>query len=424
MKRKVLKNEQKEVVRICNGKTVDSNFIQESKAILLFYGDLVRSHGTATYLSSFLKYMGRIWKDTDSLFFQVHLANADSYLKESGLSKLSEAPLIKLYHYIPKIIWRFYELLYCYLKICKCLFRRVNNGSTTVFVCGEALLPVVLLCKIMGYKSVYVKMGIIEEFKYTTNRLAIFKYLIIRQLEKKFLHRFQTISVVSEGMRKYLQQNYGISPVIVAVFPCAVDQEGFGYRPDSRLEIRRDLGLEDRIIFVYSGICAPWQCIHETIACFKLLKDFDERAFFLILSPDKELFRQYLLCLDSEDYCLLSVDHSLMDRYLSAADCGFLIRKLSIINRVASPLKFSEYLMCGLPIIIGPEVGDFSNIIQNEGIGAVIDPDQPEEWKDLLSPLLKQVSNDGDSLKNICYHLAFNRFSWQRIYQGLEKLRD
>jgi glycosyltransferase involved in cell wall biosynthesis len=396
----------------------------ESKAIFLFYGDVIKNHRTAVYLSSFLKYLSHIWKDTDTLFFQVYLSHGDSCLKESELPKLSEAPLIKLYPYIPKIIWRFYELLYCYLKICKYLFRRVDNSITTVFVCGEALLPVILLCKIRGYKSVYVKMGIIEEFKYKTNRLAGLKYLIIRLLEKELLHRFETITVVSEGMRKYLQKKYGISPVHVAVLPCAVDQEVFGYRPDSRLEIRRDLRLEDRIVFVYSGIWAPWQCIQETIACFKLLKEFDERAFLLILSPDRELFHQYLSCLDSEDYRVLSVEHSFMDRYLSSADCGFLIRKRSIINRVASPLKFSEYLMCGLPIIIGPEVGDFSKMIQDEGLGVVIDPDRPEEWKNQVLPFLKQVSNDGKSLKNSCYHLAFNRFSWQRISQGLTLLES
>jgi glycosyltransferase involved in cell wall biosynthesis len=276
----------------------------------------------------------------------------------------------------------------------------------------------------MGYKSVYVKIGIIEEFKHSSNRWSGLKYLILRQLEKKFLHRFGAITVVSEGMRKYLERNYGIPPARMAVLPCVADQDTFGYRPDSRLEIRRDLGLEDRIVFVYSGICAPWQCIPEAIACFKLIKDFDERAFFLILSPDRELFLQYLSCLDPEDYCVLSVEHSLMDRYLSSADCGFLIRKRDIINRVASPLKFSEYLICGLPVIIGPEVGDFSNMIQKEGIGAVIDPDHPEGWKNRLSPLLKQISNNGKDLKNSCYQLALNRFCWESVSHRLELLES
>ncbi|MGA1864926.1 MAG: glycosyltransferase, partial [bacterium] len=385
---------------------------------------VIKSHGTAVYLSYFLKYMGQIWKETETQFFQVHFSNTDSCPEETALPEFSKAPFIKLYPYIPRIIWRFYELLFCYLKICKCLFQRINENSTTVFVCGEALLPVVLLCNIMGYKSVFVKMGIIEEFKYSSNWLSGLKYLVLRQLEKRLMQRFGAITVVSEGMRKYLERNYSIPPIRMAVLPCAADQDTFGYRPDSRLEIRRDLGLEDRIVFVYSGICAPWQCIRETIACFKLIKDFDDRAFLLVLSPDRELFKQYLSCLDSEDYRVLSVEHTLMDRYLSSADCGFLIRKSDIINRVACPLKFSEYLMCGLPVIIGPKVGDFSKIIQKEGIGAVIDPDHPEGWKNRLSPLLKQISNNGKDLKNSCYQLALNRFCWETISHRLMLLES
>lgn len=396
----------------------------ERKAIFLFCGDVIKSRGTAIYLSSFLRNMGQIWEKTETQFFQVHLSSTDSIPKETGLPKLSKAPFIKLYPYIPRIIWRFYELIYCYLKISLYLLRNVDSSLATVFVCGEALLPVALLCNIMGYRSVFVKMGIIEEFKHSSDRLAGLKYLILRQLEKRFLQRFGTITVVSEGMRKYLWQNYGISPVRVVVLPCAADQDTFGYRPDSRLEIRRDLDLEDRIVFVYSGVSAPWQCIRETIACFKLIKDFDDRAFLLVLSPDREIFKQYLSCLDPEDYRVLSVEHTLMDRYLSSADCGFLIRKRNVINRVASPLKFSEYLMCGLPVIIGPGVGDFSDIIQNEGTGVVIDPDHPDGWKKRLSPLLKQISNNGKDLKNNCYHLAFDRFSWERVSQRLMLLES
>ena len=112
---------------------------------------------------------------------------------------------------------------------------------------------------------------------------------------------------------------------------------------------------------------------------------------------------------------MLSVEHSLIDRYLSSADFGFLIRKRNIINQVASPLKFSEYLICGLPIIIGPEVGDFSKLIQNEGLGVVIDPDRPEEWKNRILPFLKQVSNDGECIKSNCYNLAIKRFSWHLV---------
>ena len=37
--------------------------------------------------------------------------------------------------------------------------------------------------------------------------------------------------------------------------------------------------------------------------------------------------------------------------YLSAADIAFIWRDKSIVNKVASPVKVSEYIACGLPVV-------------------------------------------------------------------------
>ena len=39
------------------------------------------------------------------------------------------------------------------------------------------------------------------------------------------------------------------------------------------------------------------------------------------------------------------------------------------MNQVASPTKFAEYLMCGLPIVISPNVGDFSELVTERSWG-------------------------------------------------------
>ena len=40
-----------------------------------------------------------------------------------------------------------------------------------------------------------------------------------------------------------------------------------------------------------------------------------------------------------------------MPAYLSSADIAFIWRGDNIVNRVSSPVKFSEYIACGLPVI-------------------------------------------------------------------------
>ncbi|MGA1823644.1 MAG: glycosyltransferase [bacterium] len=398
--------------------------IPVNKPIFLFYGDVIKSHGTTTYLSSLIKYIGCAWTTMDSLFLQAFLPNSEDCLKAPGLPHLLKAPFTILYPYIPKIIWRLYELFYCYVKFCKRLLQKDSIGLKTFFISGETLLPLVFLCKLMGYQSVYVKMGIIEELLSSNNKLPYLKYLFLHALEINCLNKFDIIIVVSEGMRQYIHDKYRVSPNNIITLPCAVDQEICRYKPIPCMEIRKKLGLENRLVFVYCGIYAPWQCIQETIACFKLLKKLEKKAFFLILSPDVEIFNSYLTGIDHSDYRVLFVEHSLIDQYLSAADAGFLLRKYNIINQVASPLKFSEYLICGLPVIIGPKVGDFSELVMKEGIGVVLDPNNLNKWGNKLSPFLKKISHDRENIRMSCIQIAINKLSWQAISYRVKKLQD
>ena len=58
---------------------------------------------------------------------------------------------------------------------------------------------------------------------------------------------------------------------------------------------------------------------------------------------------------------------------LSAADFGLLLRENNIVNNVASPTKFAEYLMAGLPVIISNGIGDFSYFVRFKNVGICID---------------------------------------------------
>ena len=54
---------------------------------------------------------------------------------------------------------------------------------------------------------------------------------------------------------------------------------------------------------------------------------------------------------------------------LKICDYGLLIREKSITNKVASPVKFAEYLFAGLKIIISPNVGDYSKFVIENNCG-------------------------------------------------------
>ena len=68
------------------------------------------------------------------------------------------------------------------------------------------------------------------------------------------------------------------------------------------------------------------------------------------------------------------VSYKDINDYLNAADFGLLLREDTPTNNVASPTKFAEYLMAGLPTLISQGVGDLSEFVeQNPSSGMVVD---------------------------------------------------
>ena len=65
-----------------------------------------------------------------------------------------------------------------------------------------------------------------------------------------------------------------------------------------------------------------------------------------------------------------------MSDYLSACDFGWMVRENTITNQVASPVKFAEYLAAGLEVIIGEQLGDYSEYVVTNKAGFIWDSEK------------------------------------------------
>ncbi len=71
-----------------------------------------------------------------------------------------------------------------------------------------------------------------------------------------------------------------------------------------------------------------------------------------------------------------SVEHDEVNAYLNAADAAFMLRHRNTTNCVASPTKFAEYCMAGLPVVMSDAVqGAFANATRFGNYVAEHDPD-------------------------------------------------
>ncbi len=137
------------------------------------------------------------------------------------------------------------------------------------------------------------------------------------------------------------------------VIPCVAESTYFHFEPEMRSSVRSELGFgpADKVL-LYSGSTAPWQCLPESIDLIEQLMRTDPSVKALILTPYVEKVQQYVRHIPKERVVIRSVAMWEVNRYLNAVDYGILLRRKDPINHVASPVKFAEYCLAGLPVIM------------------------------------------------------------------------
>ncbi|MDR3610692.1 MAG: hypothetical protein P4L27_09025 [Ignavibacteriaceae bacterium] len=234
-----------------------------------------------------------------------------------------------------------------------------------------------------------------EENKYLSNkrndfsrkRADIIKYII--DLENRTLQSADKIFVVSEKLKNYFIKNYNTPKYKFFLYPCLSDSNKFYYDKKLRANTRKDLNYtEQDIVYVYAGgLSSSWHVTDFIFNFFNYASQKQGNAKFLILSRDTVSISKMLE--NNPDLknkvIFMSVDNEIIGKYYNASDYGILFRENSIMNNVASPTKFAEYLLCGLPVLISEGVGDYSDFCKTNGLGFVINEDQLKD-NSLLDP--------------------------------------
>ena len=76
---------------------------------------------------------------------------------------------------------------------------------------------------------------------------------------------------------------------------------------------------------------------------------------------------------------------------MNAADAAFMLRDSIDTNRVASPTKFAEYCLAGLPVIMTEAVKDAYALAQR--LGNYVDKDDPEAIRLIASTNRETVAS-------------------------------
>lgn len=197
----------------------------------------------------------------------------------------------------------------------------------------------------------------IEEF-YDMNKIQKFIKTYNNRMALQNLNKFSKISVVSGSLKEYLIKNYNNNTEKIFITP-SLAGKGFSFSKLQREKIRNELNLiETDILIVFStGGTANWQ--NNDV----LLMLAEIGVMVLNLSKREILHKNIINKF---------VSYEEMPSYLNASDAAIIWREESIVNKVASPVKFSEYVCCGLPVISNYSVDMITEFIIKYNCGSLI----------------------------------------------------
>lgn len=187
----------------------------------------------------------------------------------------------------------------------------------------------------------------------------------IYELEKQAILNADFRIAVSNQLIKYWKKEFNYESLKHVVIPCTLNKafETIEITNEAVITARELIGFsKSDIILAYSGSIAGWQSFELLYGFIKpiLISNEDVKLLFLserdenIVKLEAE-FPEKIVCKKVKP---IEVPH-----YLIAADYGLLIREQSITNLVASPVKFAEYLACGLKVIISEQLGDYTSFV-------------------------------------------------------------
>jgi glycosyltransferase involved in cell wall biosynthesis len=172
--------------------------------------------------------------------------------------------------------------------------------------------------------------------------------------------------VVSNRFKSYVQNKYSFERKIITVIPNRTIIQAFD--KSGLIKTNKPIKL------VYSGSGAAWQDIDELMLVLRDAIKIFGNIEINIISYDIELIKEkFLNELEIFPYInFMKLNKSEVNSRLIKNNFGLLIRENNIINNVASPLKFAEYLSAGLPVLISEGVGDTEEWVEKYKIGIII----------------------------------------------------
>jgi len=246
-------------------------------------------------------------------------------------------------------------------------------------------------------------------------------YRLTKAMESRALQASDGVVTLTEKIWAAIKDWKGLRGREVSheVVPCCTDLDRFCFSQSERDRRRAELSLRDRFVLVYSGSIGGWYLTDKAADFFVALLRRKPQGHFLWLTGGSKSLVSELMSdrgINSNQFTVRSVAPAEVPAYLSASDVGIAFYKPTFSRLATSPVKVSEYLACGLPVIINAGVGDSDTLVEANKVGGVVKDFDEEEYEQTLTTIENLLAGE---IRARARTVAENFFDVRRV--GLER---
>ena len=304
------------------------------------------------------------------------------------------------------ILFRLINMLTLGISIFVKSLLEIKKGQTIIVVSAPPTLPFIAALAAKIRRANY---NLIVQDKYPETLIAVGKtnpnsifVKIFNRLNGWLYRGAERVIVVGRDMQELVaaqtEKGRNQKPEIKVIQNWASLEE---VEPMSRQEnvLLKELGIADKLVFLYAGNMGHPQDLESIIECAEKLKD-DTRFHFLFLGSGVK--KKWLeATVEGKKLANVTVlpprPRSEQKIFLNACDVG-LVSLVKGMRGVAMPSRTYNFLAAGKPILaLTEENSEVARVIEEDGVGWYAPPAEPVKLLDLIY----KIYDSRDSLEKI-----------------------
>jgi glycosyltransferase involved in cell wall biosynthesis len=226
-------------------------------------------------------------------------------------------------------------------------------------------------------------------------------YRATERWEQRFIRAAAGVVVLTQR----LQEEIGTGPNRVTVIPCAVDLARFHPRAD---DVPAEFDL------VYAGSWSGLYLSTEILRFHEAYRRLRPGARLLVLVP-----RPTEAVAGAAGVEVRVAAPEEVPAFLRRARAGLSLRRPGRAQVAASPVKVSEYLASGLPVVTSAGVGDLDRLVPEDRVGVVLRGFSDDDLQAAARALIA-LQQEGDALASRCRRLAEDRYDLDQAIRAYD----